>query len=36
MFDIVDAQARRAVKRQDTYYAKCDWPVLKVGVRYSF
>jgi hypothetical protein len=36
MFDIVDAQARRAVKRQDAYYAKCDWPVLKVGVRYSF
>ena len=35
-FDIVNTQARRAVKRSDTYWAKCDWPVVRIGVEYSF
>lgn len=36
MFDIINSQARRAVKKQDKYYAKCDWPVFRLGVEYSF
>ena len=36
MFDIINSQARRAVKKQDKYYAKCDWPVFRIGVEYSF
>ncbi len=35
-FDIINSQARRAVKRSHAYYAKCDWPFLKVGVEYDF
>lgn len=36
MFDVIDSQARRAVKKQDAYYAKCDWPIFRLGVEYSF
>ena len=36
MFDVINSQARRAVKKQDVYYAKCDWPIFKLGVEYSF
>ena len=36
MFDVINSQARRAVKKQDAYYAKCDWPIFKLGVEYSF
>lgn len=35
-FDIINSQARRSVRQSKSYYAKCDWPILKVGVRYSF
>ena len=35
-FDIVNTQARRSVKRSDAYYAKCDWPIIRVGVEYDF
>ena len=36
MFDIINSQARRAVRNQNSYYAKCDWPVLRLGVEYAF
>ena len=36
MFDVIDSQARSALKKQDAYYAKCDWPVFRFGVEYSF
>ena len=36
MFDVVNSQARRALKKQDAYYAKCDWPVFRMGAEYSF
>lgn len=36
MFDVINSQARSAVKKQDAYYAKCDWPVFRIGVEYSF
>ena len=36
MFDIINSQARRSVKKQDAYYAKCDWPVFRLGVEYAF
>ena len=36
MFDVIDSQARKAVKKQDAYYAKCDWPIFRLGVEYSF
>ncbi len=36
MFDIINFQARRAVKKQDAYYAKCDWPIFRLGVEYGF
>lgn len=35
-FDIVNSQARRSVKRSKNYYSKCDWPIIKIGVSYSF
>ena len=35
-YDIINSQSRRAVKRQTTYYAKCDYPVVGVGVECSF
>lgn len=36
MFDVINSQARRAVKKQDVYYAKCDWPIFRFGVEYAF
>jgi hypothetical protein len=36
MFDAINSQARKALKKQDAYYAKCDWPIFKVGVEYAF
>lgn len=36
MFDVINSQARRAVKKQDAYYAKCDWPIFRLGVEYGF
>ena len=36
MFDAINSQAREALKKQDAYYAKCDWPVFRLGVEYSF
>jgi hypothetical protein len=36
LFDVINSQARSAVKKQDAYYAKCDWPVFRIGVEYSF
>ena len=36
MFNVIDSQARSAVRKQDAYYAKCDWPVFRIGVEYSF
>ena len=36
MFDVVDSQARKAVKEQSAYYAKRDWPVFRVGAEYCF
>ena len=35
-YDVINSQSRRAVKHQDSYYAKCDWPVLGVGFEYRF
>ncbi len=35
-FDIINSQARRAVRRSHAYYAKCDWPFIKVGIEYEF
>jgi hypothetical protein len=35
-FDIINSQARRSVKRSDRYWAKCDWPIFKIGIRYNF
>lgn len=36
MFDVVNDQARKAVKKQDAYYAKRDWPVFRIGAEYTF
>ena len=35
-FDIINSQARRALKKSPKYYAKCDWPVFKLGLTYNF
>lgn len=35
-FDVINSQSRRAVKKQTSYYAKCDWPVASIGFTYSF
>ncbi|MBO5643217.1 MAG: hypothetical protein J6S51_04340 [Kiritimatiellae bacterium] len=35
-FDIINSQARRAIKKSDKYYAVCDWPILKIGISYYF
>lgn len=36
MYDIINSQSRRAVKRQSAYYAKCDYPIFGVGVECDF
>ncbi|MBR2919906.1 MAG: hypothetical protein IKC27_00935 [Kiritimatiellae bacterium] len=35
-FDLINSQARDSVKKADEYYAKCDWPIIKIGFSYSF
>lgn len=35
-FDLINSQARDSVKNADEYYAKCDWPIIKIGFLYSF
>lgn len=35
-YDMIDAQARRAVRRKNSYYAKCDCPVAGIGLEFSF
>ena len=35
-FDIFNSQARRSVRRSGEYWAKCDWPIFRLGARYSF
>ena len=35
-YDIINSQSRRAIKRQTAYYAKCDYPVVGIGVECSF
>ena len=35
-YDIVNPQARDLVKARGRYCDKCDWPIAKVGVAYSF
>ena len=35
-FDVVNSQARRALRKSRAYYAKCDWPIAKVGVSHDF
>lgn len=36
MSDVVDSRARRAVRRSDDYWAKTDWPIVRIGVEYGF
>ena len=36
MFDVVNPQARAALKQQSAYYAVRDWPVFRVGAEYIF
>jgi hypothetical protein len=36
MSDVVDPRGRRAVRRSDAYWAKTDWPIVRIGVEYSF
>lgn len=35
-FDIINSQARRAIKKSDNYYAVCDWPIFRIGISYYF
>lgn len=35
-YDTVNRQSRRAVKRQSSYYAKCDYTVVGIGIECSF
>lgn len=35
-YDVINGQARRSIRRSDRYYAKRDWPVVRIGVSYSF
>ena len=35
-YDLVNSQARRAVKSRGRYCDKCDWPIAKIGLSYSF
>ena len=36
MYDVINNHARKAVRRSNAYYAKNDWPVVRLGVEYSF
>jgi hypothetical protein len=33
---VLHDQARRSVKRRGRYCDKCDWPIGKIGLSYSF
>lgn len=35
-FDLINSQARDSVRKADEYYAKCDWPIIKIGFSYRF
>lgn len=35
-FDLINSQARDSVRESDEYYAKCDWPIFKLGFAYGF
>ena len=35
-YDVINRQARDAIKSSGHYYDKCDWPLAKVGVRLTF
>ena len=35
-YDLVNSQARSAVKRRGRYCDKCDWPIGKIGLSYLF
>lgn len=35
-YDLVNPQARRSVRRRGRYCDKCDWPIARVGLSYSF
>ena len=34
--DVINPQARDAIRRGGHYYDKCDWPIFKIGVTYEF
>ena len=31
-YDVINGQARRSIHHSDKYYAKCDWPVVRIGI----
>ena len=35
MCDVINNQARKSIRRSDAYYAKNDWPVVRLGIEYS-
>ena len=35
-YDLVNPQARSSVKKRGRYCDKCDWPIARVGLSYSF
>jgi len=35
-YDVVNPQARDAIRHGGHYYDKCDWPIFKIGVTYTF
>ena len=36
MCDVINNQARKAVRHSNAYYAKNDWPVVRLGIEYFF
>lgn len=35
-YDVINPQARDSIRRGSHYYDKCDWPIFKIGIMYSF
>ena len=35
-YDLVNPQARRAVRSKGRYCDKCDWPIARIGLSYAF
>ena len=35
-YDVINNQSRRAIKRQDNYWSKCDYPIVGIGVECNF